>query len=135
MTAYKRAYAVAVYLNKPYQDFTHLTKLSQCNFIECLNSQLLFFKILFWARTTISIPAKSFWCRRKLSLTSLFMRLRCTARRKRFLEIARPSLGMFLALSRASTRKLLSTDRYAELKTLLYSDALVSLSDLGNPVA
>lgn len=135
ITGQKRANAITVNFYNPDQDLAHFDIFPQCVFIDFLRSLVSFSKILFCANTTISMPANSSWCNRKLSLINLFIRLRCTAECKFFFDIARPSLAMFKELALASKRKLLSTERCAESKTFWYSGALVSLRVLVNPVA
>jgi hypothetical protein len=134
ITACEWTNTITINLYKPYQDFAHFVIFPQCVFIDVVSSSLFFRTIRFCARTTISTPANASWCCRKLSRINLFIRLRCTAKCRCFFEIARPNLAIFLAFLLASTRKLSSTDRYAESKTCRYSDALVSLSVLGNPL-
>jgi hypothetical protein len=132
ITAQKRTNTINIELYRPCQDFTHFAILSQCVSIEIFNSSLFFWRIFFCANTTISMPDSSFRCRRKLSLITLFIKLRCTASRKFFFDIASPSRATLKEFSRASTKKLLSAERCAESKTFLYSDASVSLNDFGN---
>jgi len=68
-------------------------------------------------KTTKSIPSRRLRCWRKLSRTMRFKRLRSTARRAHFFEIASPRRAEERPLSRARTVKQLSTDLFGFAKT------------------
>lgn len=81
--------------------------------------------------TTQSSPLRRLRCRRKLSRTIRFIRLRSTARGAHFREIAKPSRSVPTRLGRAMTAKNASRETSGLLNTSRNSEGLSSLADLG----
>lgn len=86
-------------------------------------------------RTTKSMPCRRCRCRRKLSRTTRFSRLRSTARRATFLEIAKPNRAGRWPLVHARTVKQKSTDFSGCAKTFLKSAACPRRAEHGRRVS
>ena len=128
----KRADQVLIGPKHENQDNAHLpTSLLQCLKSDSRSCRLLLFCSPGRPSTTISNPGKSDLCKRKLSRTWRLIRLRSTASRTCFLEIASPRRAPPVLLERASVVKQESADRTGFWKTRRNAAGVRSLAVRG----
>jgi len=129
MVPQKRADQILIRPDKENQDVAHCpTSLLQCLKSDSRSCRLVFPCSPWRPSTTISNPGNSNLCTRKLSRTWRLIRLRATARRTCFFDIARPSLASAVSLRRASVVKQESADLTGCWKTRRYSAGVSSLA-------
>ncbi len=132
MIPQKRAEQVLIGPKKENQDIAHCpTSLLQCLKSDSRSWRLLLSCSPWRPSTTTSNPANSSLCNRKLSRTRRLIRLRSTARRACFFDIASPSRATPMSLERASVVKQESVDLTGCWKTRWNSDGVRSLAVRG----
>ncbi len=132
MVPQERADQVLIGPKKENQDIAHFpTSLLQCLKSDSRSWRLLLSCSPWRPSTTTSNPGNSSLCNRKLSRTRRLMRLRSTARRACFFDIASPSRATPVPLERASVVKQESADLTGCWKTRWNSADVRSLAVRG----
>lgn len=105
----------------------HRAILFQCLHKAPARTAFCFWSTLFWAITTISSPINALLLQRKLSLTRRFILFLLTARRMRFLAIARPRRARGRLFCFARTTNCPSIERSGLANTALNWPGFLSL--------